>query len=99
MSAPEGSSGKGGGALSVLEHQLAVDDDVGHADRQLPAIVIGGAVGNLLRIKDAHVSRHAFSQEAPVFQAEATGGVSRQMLHGLLQRPGLVVADMMSQIA
>jgi len=78
---------------------LAVDDDVGHADRQLPAVVIGGTVGNLLRIKDTHVSCHAFSQQPPVFQAEATGGVSRQMLYRLLQRPGLVVADMMSQIA
>jgi len=66
MSAPEGSSGKGGGAFSFVKHQLAVDDDVGHADRQLSAGVVSGAIGNLLRIKDTHVCRHAFSQQPPI---------------------------------
>ena len=50
-----------------MEHELPIDDDVNHANRQLSAIVVGGAIGNLLRIKDAHISRHAFSQQAPVF--------------------------------
>ncbi len=35
---------------------------------------------------------HAFGQQYLIFQAEATGGMSRKVLHGLLQRPGLVVA-------
>jgi len=32
---------------------------------------------------------HAFGQQHLIFQAEATGGMSRKVLHGLLQRPGL----------
>src|SRR5712692_2227040 len=82
-----------------MENKLAVDDDVCHPNRQLPAMVIGGAIGNLLRIKDAYISGHPFAQQTSILEAEATCSVSSKVLNGLLQRPSLVVAYMISQVA
>ena len=43
-----------------MQNNLTIDNDVLHPDRNLPAIIISGAIGDLLRIKDDHVGRHAF---------------------------------------
>ena len=66
--------------------------------RQAAAVFIGRSVGDGFRIEDDHVGSQVLAEQTAVLQSEAAGGVSGQVLHRLLERPGAGLADMMTQV-
>ena len=59
--------------LAVLQHALAVDPDVPHADRELMRILERGPVTDCFRIKDDDVREFARLQQAAIAQGKSRG--------------------------
>src|SRR5437016_10826787 len=98
LSGPKWSSRQCRRALTVIQHQLAVDEHMLRAGSRLPTVIIRGPVGDRVRIEDNDIGRHSFTEQAPVLQSKAARAMGRKVLDRLLQRPGAIVADIVTEI-
>ncbi len=72
--------------LAVLQHLLAVDEDLVHTHRKLVWLLKSGAIANDIRVKNNDIGIIALSQHSPVLDLEILGGQGAQLMHCRCQR-------------
>src|SRR5713226_1385730 len=95
--AAQSATGEHAGVLALIDHELAIGNDVLDTDWKLLRIASRGRCSDVLGMKDDDVRLHAVAQHASIRQAKALGRKRGHLADGIRERHGALVAHVLRQ--